>query len=467
MTTKVVKIQVVKPLDDSWEVLGEVLHDIQYDSWRVSNKMVQGLWEYSHANFGYKEAVGEYLNLKEDKILPKGDGKVYFKNVLSDIKHKLKPEAYKLPGDGYDALGKMVKDVWDTRYQEMINGRESVVHFKRSIPIELNSRQMIKRSTDELMLKKQEREKHERFDRYEMSFNLISKEYAKQIGRKDGWFRVALAVKDDYQQAIVDRVISREYKLSFSKLTYDKRKKKWFFMMAYTFESKKVPVDKKKIMGIDLGVNVPAMLAINRDAYYEQAVGDSQEVWRFEKQMLERRKKLLQQRKWCGEGSVGHGQKTRLKPLEKLGNKIANFKDTKNHAWSRYIVNEAIKHGCGVIQMEDLTGISESNKFLKTWTYFDLQQKITYKAKEVGIDVKLVDPAYTSARCSRCGHIHMKENKHIWRPSQDTFKCMACHHGHDRPVNADANASKNIATKDIDKIIKKAREDKGKEKQAG
>ena len=60
----------------------------------------------------------------------------------------------------------------------------------------------------------------------------------------------------------------------------------------------------------------------------------------------------------------------------------------------------------------------------------------------------------------------MKENKHIWRPSQDTFKCMACHYGHDRPVNADANASKNIATKDIDKIIKKAREDKGKEKQA-
>ena len=118
MTTKVVKIQVVKPLDDSWEVLGEVLRDIQYDSWRVSNKMVQGLWEYSHANFGYKEAVGEYLNLKEDKILPKGDGKVYFKQVLSDIKHKLKPEAYKLPADGYDALGKMVKDVWDTRYQE-------------------------------------------------------------------------------------------------------------------------------------------------------------------------------------------------------------------------------------------------------------------------------------------------------------------------------------------------------------
>ena len=41
--------------------------------------------------------------------------------------------------------------------------------------------------------------------------------------------------------------------------------------------------------------------------------------------------------------------------LEKLAGKIANFKNTKNHCWSRYIVDVAVKNKCGVIQMEDLS----------------------------------------------------------------------------------------------------------------
>ena len=40
----------------------------------------------------------------------------------------------------------------------------------------------------------------------------------------------------------------------------------------------------------------------------------------------------------------------------------------------------------GTIQMEELTGItSEANRFLKNWSYFDLQTKIEYKAQEAGI----------------------------------------------------------------------------------
>lgn len=56
----------------------------------------------------------------------------------------------------------------------------------------------------------------------------------------------------------------------------------------------------------------------------------------------------------------------------------------------RYIVDFAIKNGCGVIQMEDLSGFTEKAKesFLKNWVYYDLQNKIEYKAKEKGINVE-------------------------------------------------------------------------------
>ncbi|HCX52091.1 MAG TPA: transposase [Bacillus sp. (in: Bacteria)] len=126
-----------------------------------------------------------------------------------------------------------------------------------------------------------------------------------------------------------------------------------------------------------------------------------------------------------------------------------NYRETKNHTWSRFIVNEALKNGCGTIQIEDLSGITTDNAFLKDWTFYSLQQKIIDKAKEHGIQVVKVKPNYTSKRCNKCGFIHKDVNREIWRPTQSSFKCLNC--GHE--TNADLNAARNIAMKEIEKII--------------
>ena len=99
--------------------------------------------------------------------------------------------------------------------------------------------------------------------------------------------------------------------------------------------------------------------------------------------------------------------------------------------------------------MEDLTGIKEDAefpKFLRHWTYYDLQQKIEAKAKEHGIKVVKVNPQFTSKRCSKCGNID-KDN----RKTQADFRCTQCGFS----ANADFNASQNLAVKDIDKLIQK------------
>ena len=113
------------------------------------------------------------------------------------------------------------------------------------------------------------------------------------------------------------------------------------------------------------------------------------------------------------------------------------------------IIDYAIKKGCGIIQMEELSGISEEAKpFLKNWSYFDLQNKIKYKANEVGIKVITVSPSYTSQRCSKCGNIDESN-----RITQASFKCTSCGYS----ANADYNASQNLAIRDIDKIISETR----------
>jgi putative transposase len=51
--------------------------------------------------------------------------------------------------------------------------------------------------------------------------------------------------------------------------------------------------------------------------------------------------------------------------------------------------------------------------------------------------LELVPAAYTSQRCSHCGHVAPENRK-----SQAVFQCVACGAG---PCNADVNAARNIA----------------------
>jgi len=110
-----------------------------------------------------------------------------------------------------------------------------------------------------------------------------------------------------------------------------------------------------------------------------------------------------------------------------------------NHKVSRKIVDIAIQQNAG-IKLEKLDGIRNNGKHtrsfncnLNTWSFYQLQKFIEYKAKLEGFPVTYVEPKNTSKECSRCGKIGIREAK--------SFKCLTCGH----VDHADANASFNIA----------------------
>jgi putative transposase len=422
------KMAIVQCMNYELVVLGDqhkLLRDLQYAVWKTMNRAIQMTWDFQNFQYSYKQRFGDSL-----KFSDLGTGK---KSQASDIYQFVKDEFSYAPSD---VLGSAIREAqagFKALNKAILNGQASIPSFKRDCPIPIRAK-MIKISKNN--------------GKYTTEITLRSQPHAKETGvptREEFRLKAKGSAKP-----IIDRVMSGEYKMADSKII--KRKNKWCLQLAYKFEPEEVKLDKSNVMGVDLGVINAAVLAFNNEKTRYFIEGN--EIRSFRARVEARRNALLRQGKYCGDGRKGHGRKTRLKPIEKLRGKVENFKNTTNHRYAKYIVDIAIKNDCGVIQMEDLTGITkDAGKFLKSWTYYDLQKKIEQKAKVAGIEVRKINPQYTSQRCSRCGCID--ENN---RKNQAEFKCVTCGYS----TNADYNAARNIAIPGIDEIIAKQIEFKRK-----
>lgn len=397
--------------------LYDLLSDIQYAVWRIKNKAVSMAWDWQQFSFAYKERFGEYPKPKE--II----GKTLPPDIYAEVKEWGENIALNTVDTAVrEAVKKFEEEKWD-----VMAGRQAISQYRRDGSFPIRARQI--KNIERINSKK-----------YSADLSLLSRKGAKERGC--GTQIPVILRTGAGANVILDRIIDGTYKLRDSRIS--KVKTKFYLLITYQFEKEKVTLDRSRVMGVDLGVVNAAYMAFNFDKYLRYKI-EGNEIIAFRQRVEARRNALLRQSKYAGKGRRGRGRKTLLKPIEKLRDKVANFRRTTNHKYSKYIVDMAEKHGCGVIQLEDLSGISDRDTFLKQWSYYELQQFIEYKARERGIEVKYINPHYTSQRCSECGHI-ADEN----RKNQAKFECVSCGF----KANADFNAARNIALPDIEKRIK-------------
>ncbi|GAA2353604.1 RNA-guided endonuclease TnpB family protein [Nonomuraea africana] len=98
-----------------------------------------------------------------------------------------------------------------------------------------------------------------------------------------------------------------------------------------------------------------------------------------------------------------------------------------NHQISGFVVREAERTARGVA-MEDLAGIRTrvrahrlQRRTLHSWAFAQQITFTRYKAARAGIAFTLVDPAYTSQACPRCGCVSKRN-----RPARGRFLCTRC-----------------------------------------
>jgi IS605 OrfB family transposase len=217
-----------------------------------------------------------------------------------------------------------------------------------------------------------------------------------------------------------------------------------FLLLSIDIPAKKQVLDKDVVLGVDLGIKCPLYLAINKNDNFKMQIGDI-EHFHNQRTMFQKRFKSLP-KLICTQG--GHGRKKKLEPLEKLKGKERNWVHTQNHVYSREVIKQALKQNAGTIHMESLKDFGkgkdgyvkdEYKYLLRYWSYYELQSMIEYKAKLEGIEVKYIDPAYTSQTCSYCG-------ERGERKKQEEFVCTnpQCKRRGEK-INADFNAARNIA----------------------
>jgi IS605 OrfB family transposase len=130
---------------------------------------------------------------------------------------------------------------------------------------------------------------------------------------------------------------------------------------------------------------------------------------------------------------------------QRLIGRERRFQAGLNHTISYRLIKQA-KASNQAIALEDLMGIREQTNLMprskterrlsNSWAFYQLRQFLSYKGVKFGVDVRLVDPRYTSKTCHCCKVIGNRQGK--------KFECLnlACGWIGD----ADVNGAKNIAT---------------------
>lgn len=446
---KIMKYRLNKPLDAEWTDFGILLNNLQETAHLLKNKIIQLAWEYEGFCADYYEKNHERFSadqLKEVTNYKTFDGYIY---------HCLKDRHDAIASANLTATIHAVWNTWQETKKEINNGERSIPSFKKNCPMDLDGGNISVLKQDNL---------------YCLKLKLINKRCQKELQRKDCNYLIQILVCDNRQRMILDYILNEKYKVVTSQLIREKGKSGhdcWSINLAYRFiPTQETALDPNKVMGIYLGVTTTAFAAFHDDpgTLYGPSSRciDGNEVTEFLQELEARRQRLRSQCKFSGKGRNGHGRNTKMKPVNQIRERIDRFRDTCNHKYARFLVELAHKNHCGFIQMEELSqwNSRKQDKFLQSWTYFDLQKKIADKAKVYGILVTKIAPQDIRHRCSVCGYIDRGSRSQPAgqekapyqknaRFTQVKFKCPQC----GKEFHADYNAARNMATPGIAQII--------------
>ncbi len=249
------------------------------------------------------------------------------------------------------------------------------------------------------------------------SFNVWFDKNEVSILTLDGRIKTKIKIPKYFKQYLTWKRASAELFIKNGKVYL-------YISMTKSVEDSEVNINS--ILGIDRGINNLAVTSNNQ-------FFSGKDVKRISKRYQKLRSALQ-----------AKGTKSAKRKLKKLSGKENRFKTDVNHVISKKIAESVPENS--VVVLEKLKNIRKSKlrkqqrTAINNWKFYQLEQFLKYKLENKNCKVEFVNPAYTSQKCSKCGHTVRANRK------GHTFKCKSC--GFE--LNADLNASRNIKDKFLD-----------------
>ena len=203
------------------------------------------------------------------------------------------------------------------------------------------------------------------------------------------------------------------YRFGTAKLV--NKRGKYYLHIPVTYEVEESNIsDICNVVGIDRGIN---FVVATYDSKHKSGFVSGKAI-KQKRANYSRLRKELQMR---------HTPSSKRR-LKAIGQRENRWMQDINHQVSKALATGNPKHTLFVL--EDLTGIRNVTERVKTknryvsvsWSFYDLEQKLIYKAKQNQSSVIKVDPRYTSQCCPACGHTEKSNrNKKI-----HLFTCKNC-----------------------------------------
>ena len=221
-------------------------------------------------------------------------------------------------------------------------------------------------------------------------------------------------IKLTYHSKGMEKYFDKEtYKFGTAKLVC--KHKQYFLHIPVTFEvSECADSGICNVVGIDRGIN---FIVATYDSKHQSRFVSGKTI----KQKRGHYKNLRKQLQQIGTPSS-------RKRLKAIGQRENSWMQDINHCESKALVENNPEHTLFVL--EDLTGIRSFTEKVRvkdryvsvSWSSYDLEQKLIYKAIQHHDKVIKVNPAYTSQCCPMCGHTEKaNRNKKI-----HLFCCRNC-----------------------------------------
>jgi len=183
------------------------------------------------------------------------------------------------------------------------------------------------------------------------------------------------------KRPLLERLARKEIQLHTSSLIIDGQKLYW--MASFETPKEQHALDAAITARAELSIECPITVTIGSTRY---RIG-SKEEFLYRRLALQAAQQRVQNAGQYNRG--GHGRKRKLKAAQQYAEAEKQYVANRLHVYSRRLVDHCVKHHAGtlvLVQQQEKEAVAKEDPFLlRNWSYYQLKEKIKYKAEMAGI----------------------------------------------------------------------------------